>query len=75
MESKTLKIIVTETIKTIDVFFAAHDWAKTTVSRFVVACDTLFKTNSYTNWKAIPVRGPDVVFNNLQLTRDYSLIF
>ena len=59
-KKNTLQIAVSEQVKVLDIFVTAKKWAEKKVVIFVEKVRVIFSSGSCKNWKAIPVRGPNV---------------
>ena len=57
----SVQIRVSDEVRAVDVFVSnVKKWAKKIKEILPRAITLIFHSNSYSNWKALPVRGPDV---------------
>ena len=68
MSNNILKVNIEEKIKVLDVFIVAKRLVER-ISQIFIASSNFISTYIYGDWKAIPVRGPDVNNSNLILTK------
>ena len=56
----SIQINVGDAVNATDVFLShIKKWVKEVKVLLLRAVDLVFNTNNYSNWKALPVRGPD----------------